>query len=307
MKSWGRVLAYGGLLALAGMVPVAAGWSGLPDPVATHWSGGAADGSMSKAWLFALPVGLVLLGLFTTSFLRRESVPSVESMSMVGILGGVGVWLTTTVVIVNSGASSWEEVELTGGWHIAGLAAAAGIFGLIGYLLGRRWFWLQPQVDEQSVAPSVELGENERVFWRAVQRVWWPLIILVPLGIGFLLLAEGLLFWIGAFFLAAAAMLTFVVVEVDGNGLRVKLGGLVPIRRIAVGQVASSRAIDLEPAAWGGWGYRMGVGRTAIVLRRGDAIEVRMKNDKLFAVTVEDAATGAALLNGLVARRARKV
>jgi hypothetical protein len=42
------------------------------------------------------------------------------------------------------------------------------------------------------------------------------------------------------------------------------------------------------------------------VLRRGDAIEVALRNDRRFAVTVDDAATGAALLNGLVARLARR-
>jgi hypothetical protein len=51
----------------------------------------------------------------------------------------------------------------------------------------------------------------------------------------------------------------------------------------------------------------MAVGRaapngSAIVLRRGEALELTFRGGRRFAVTVDDAATGAALLNGLVAR-----
>jgi hypothetical protein len=47
-------------------------------------------------------------------------------------------------------------------------------------------------------------------------------------------------------------------------------------------------------------------GASPIALRRGDAIEVPLDNNRRFTVAVDDAATGAALLNGLVARLARK-
>jgi hypothetical protein len=74
------------------------------------------------------------------------------------------------------------------------------------------------------------------------------------------------------------------------------------VRRIALDKVSSARAIDLEPAQWGGWGWRASPNGSAIVLRRGEALELTFKGGRRFAVTVDDAATGAALLNGLVAR-----
>ncbi len=46
--------------------------------------------------------------------------------------------------------------------------------------------------------------------------------------------------------------------------------------------------------------------RSGIVLRRGPAVEITFKSGRLFAVTVDDAATGAALLNGLVSLAARE-
>jgi hypothetical protein len=45
-------------------------------------------------------------------------------------------------------------------------------------------------------------------------------------------------------------------------------------------------------------------GATAVVLRRGDGIEVVLEGGRRFGVTVDDAATGAAVLNGLVRRQA---
>lgn len=41
-------------------------------------------------------------------------------------------------------------------------------------------------------------------------------------------------------------------------------------------------------------------GRSGIVLRRGDAVELTFQSGRLFAVTVDDASTGAALINGLI-------
>ncbi|NEE44119.1 DUF1648 domain-containing protein, partial [Streptomyces sp. SID8455] len=55
-------------------------------------------------------------------------------------------------------------------------------------------------------------------------------------------------------------------------------------------------------AEFGGWGYRIRPGRTGFIVRSGEAIVARQANGREFAVTVEDSATGAALLNTLVDR-----
>ena len=56
---------------------------------------------------------------------------------------------------------------------------------------------------------------------------------------------------------------------------------------------------------FGGWGLRLSVeGRFGVVLRQGEAIEVTRANGRRFLVTVDDAATGAALLQALIARDA---
>ena len=56
-------------------------------------------------------------------------------------------------------------------------------------------------------------------------------------------------------------------------------------------------------AEFGGWGYRVGRGgRVGVVLRTGEALQVQRTGGRAFVVTVDDAATGAALLNTLAAR-----
>ena len=63
--------------------------------------------------------------------------------------------------------------------------------------------------------------------------------------------------------------------------------------------------IDVRPGEWGGWGYRGSVkvfGRAAVVLRAGTGIRVDLVGGRAFAVTVDDAETGARLLNDLAAR-----
>jgi len=54
---------------------------------------------------------------------------------------------------------------------------------------------------------------------------------------------------------------------------------------------------------FGGWGIRLGLdGRLGVVLRRGDAIQIERAGTRTLVVTVDDAATGAALLKALAAR-----
>ncbi|GAA3029785.1 hypothetical protein GCM10020000_03060 [Streptomyces olivoverticillatus] len=56
---------------------------------------------------------------------------------------------------------------------------------------------------------------------------------------------------------------------------------------------------------FGGWGYRARPGASGIVLRSGDAISARLTTGSEFVVTVDDAATAAALLNTLADRERR--
>lgn len=291
------------MVALA-VMPIAIGWSQLPDPVATHWGlDGQPDGATSKSWVWLLPLALVFLGLLISLLMRRDGKPSAESCGLVGLLGGIAIWTSTSIVLLNRGVSDWEEAGAFDLWQVLGLVVIAGLTGWLGYLLGRRWY---PPLtrDEGAEPPVLEIDDSETPTWTGSASVWWPIFLLIPIGLIFLLL-PGWLKWLAPLYFALALAFSHVSVVVDHLGLRVRLAGLVTVRRITLDEASYARPIDLEPTEWGGWGYRMVPGGSAVVLRRGDAIEIVLRNDRRFAVTVDDAAFGAALFNGLVARPAR--
>jgi hypothetical protein len=90
-----------------------------------------------------------------------------------------------------------------------------------------------------------------------------------------------------------AAVFTTVQVQAGPAGLDVRLaGGRLPARRIPLGEIESVEAAEIHPLAWGGWGWRWMPHRTAIVVRGGPGLVVRLRGGGRFAVTV-DAPEGA--------------
>ncbi|WP_069812858.1 hypothetical protein [Streptomyces sp. TP-A0874] len=85
-----------------------------------------------------------------------------------------------------------------------------------------------------------------------------------------------------------------VAVRVDGQALEVRCGHMgLPRRRILLEHVvAADFAPSVTPRHWGGWGYRWRPEKgTAVVVRRGEALVVRLGDGRVFTVTVDDAET----------------
>ena len=76
-----------------------------------------------------------------------------------------------------------------------------------------------------------------------------------------------------------------------------------PRRVIALVEVADASAIMVEPSQWGGWGYRWNprARATAAVIRKGPGIVLTLADAGRFAVTVNDAASGAAATTAALA------
>jgi hypothetical protein len=83
-----------------------------------------------------------------------------------------------------------------------------------------------------------------------------------------------------------------VGVRIDGECLEVRCGHIgLPRRRIPLDHVVDAQVDPrVTPHQWGGWGYRwrpeMG---TAVVVRRGEGLVLRMSDGRSFTVTVDDA------------------
>ncbi|UOE44225.1 DUF1648 domain-containing protein [Agromyces larvae] len=225
-----------------------------------------------------------------------------------------GVTLALAVVFV-----SLTGLQLDGGvpdgWEVAvvvvialGLAALAGV---------ATWIVLPaPEAgddDGEAVAialrAAIRLAPGERAVWTSVVRAPWPVtalavIALVLALVPVVLAPSAWLFSLGAVLvIGVLATTTAARVTIDGSGLTVRTLLGLPIGRVRLADAVVARAVDVRPAEFGGWGFRFDArGRRGVVLRGGTAIEVERRGAGPFVVTVPDAETGAALLNGLIAR-----
>ncbi|MEY9490264.1 hypothetical protein RKD26_006058 [Streptomyces calvus] len=83
-----------------------------------------------------------------------------------------------------------------------------------------------------------------------------------------------------------------VALRVDEDHLEVRCGHMgVPRRRIPLSHVAGAEfAPHVTPRHWGGWGYRWRPEKgTAVVVRRGEGVVLRLWDGHTFTVTVDDA------------------
>lgn len=119
----------------------------------------------------------------------------------------------------------------------------------------------------------------------AVDHAWGAgIVALLMAVIG--CLAAGLLILFGTLAFVHAA------VTVDAEAIEVRCGHIgLPRRRIRLTEVEAAEYVPrITPQQWGGWGYRWRPERgTAVIVRRGEGLELRLGDGKLFTVTVDDA------------------
>jgi lysylphosphatidylglycerol synthetase-like protein (DUF2156 family) len=148
---------------------------------------------------------------------------------------------------------------------------------------------------------------GERGAWTGRARLaWWLPLVLVAAGAVLVVAARSAVGAIpAALLLLVYLALGWIRVSVDAQGLRIRYGVAPwPVTSVPLDDIRRAERIDLRPLEWGGWGYRgsrRAFRRAAVVLRGGDAIKLQLTDGSEFAVTVNDAAAGAALLTDLLA------
>ncbi|KQX14734.1 hypothetical protein ASC82_05395 [Streptomyces sp. Root431] len=83
-----------------------------------------------------------------------------------------------------------------------------------------------------------------------------------------------------------------VAVKVDDRAMEVRCGHIgLPRRRIPLSHVVGADfAPSVTPRQWGGWGYRWRPEKgTAVIVRRGEGLVLRLGDGRTFTVTVDDA------------------
>ncbi|MET9881788.1 hypothetical protein ABZZ20_01265 [Streptomyces sp. NPDC006430] len=97
---------------------------------------------------------------------------------------------------------------------------------------------------------------------------------------------------VGLLILYGTLAFVYVAVTVDSEAVEVRCGHIgLPRRKIRLAEVTSAEFLPrITPQQWGGWGYRWRPDKgTAVIVRRGEGLELRLVDGKLFTVTVDDA------------------
>lgn len=294
-------------------------WNDLPDPVAVHWgANGVVDGFGPKTmvpWMTTL-LGVVMPLAMTipviVSLRKGTRGPTLRFLVAIAAFFSVYmVWLLTGSLHIQRGLADAADTGSIGPVLLSGLAAGA-VVGLLGWVLQPR------QVTEIHTGGTVPLsvGPSERAVWATQIGMSTPVIALLGLGavgsavgatsvwlsgsVGTALLLTAVAVVIGL----AAFGLSRGTVTVDERGLSVRTALGWPKFRVPIDDVASVATQEVSGLAeFGGYGVRAIPGAFGVILRNGDAISVTRRNGRRFVVTVDDAATGAGLLQAYAQRR----
>jgi hypothetical protein len=307
---------------LATMVAVpAALWSRLPRRLADHWTlAGTANGSGPRLGTFlalgviAVPgTALFLAGWFTgrrggrAGRLRpgRAVTGTAVGLTAVGVfLTAMATGTVLLVSVVNLGGRGLRSDSVGPGAMPLLVGGAALVTAFAGLVLRRYGGF--GAADGGATPASLGLRAGERAVWSGRARAAWAL----PAGV--VLVAAGALAWAlagwwepGLLLLITGTMLfgfTSVRVTVAARGVSVAYGAFgLRLTRIPLSRIASAAAVELRSFSFGYRGSLLLFGSAAVILRRGPALRLTLRDGKTFIVTVDDAATGAALLNDLIA------
>lgn len=185
--------------------------------------------------------------------------------------------------------------------------AAAGV--ALGLLAG----WLAAKAcpeDPPAPAPQAprlrqELAPGTRAIWisRTGQARWLSVVVastfVVTLGLA-ILDGDRAVAWVPVLIAVIALAFTGFRVTVDHQGLRWRGRLGLPRGHVPLEDIASAEVVQVDPSHYGGWGYRLSpVHGTALVTRGGSALRITRRDGRRFTITVDDAGTGAALLEAL--------
>jgi len=276
----------------------------LPDPVAVHWGvDGLPDGSATIAFDAVSMVALVLLIAVAPVWAAGRAERRAARL-LVGVSHGTAAMfavLRWRTLAANADAATWQDATPIAGADLLGLAAVALVAGALGWWLART----RPERPAARLLPTpVVLPLDHALVWVGGQ-AWGPARLIGPLVMvagavalavprsaetlvaGPTLLLVGIALW----------TFTAITVSVGPAGLKVRFGPLGwPAVRVPLADVTTVHVEDVEPLSYGGWGYRVMPGVRAVVIRRGPALRVGRAGRSDLVVTVDDAATAAAVL-----------
>lgn len=281
-------------------------WAGdLPPTIASHWSGftsATADGFSQTNSAFWVALTLTAIG----------AIGSIVAAGMAGRRPGALMWLPIVTSLSATAAATWIVSVITTkaagdphaavlGWWILLPLLAAG-WGLAIFAVLPREAPSEPAEPVPTLARPLQPGE--RAVWFGHVRSAWAAWLAGALLLGAVATALLTEVW-PALILVLSALLVggmaTVTVRAGQEGVSLSSWGL-RWKRIPLEKITSARVETLRPMDWGGWGYRMTGRGSALISRGGEALVLSLDSRRAFAVTVDDPAGAASLVNSLLAR-----
>lgn len=289
----------------------------MPDPMAVHWGGSTEPDGFGPPWsgvVMALGIGLFVTALSGLQVLQRwqsrqrgTAIWSASYRFLPAVVLG-----TVTMVETLAVGTAWQQLD-------ADDAAETGptvwilLTGFVLWILVTvAAYFAQPRlrIDAPDAAPSAPLvlSPNERVVWvgavKPSRGFVWSMFVAVVLLAACALWAfsvEPVAGWITTATLVFVVILmltsTWFNVRIDHGGLEARAPLGWPVFRLRPDEIVSVTASQISPfGEYGGWGMRWTPDRFGLVMRTGVGIVVTRRNGRLFALTVDDAQAGAALL-----------
>jgi hypothetical protein len=297
-----RLITFGigpALLLGAVVLPMALYWGDLPNPMAVHWDlSGTPDGSLPPMVLLVGVAGIYVAVWWSVLQMVMRS-PSETASFTAGLyaIGGLLAGIQWFAVLANRRAADWEAANAIGWFDLVIVLAEAAVLGAVGWALagGPRPRYEQAAAEQ----PRLDVEQPERMVWSSRARsriltggglglivagfvVWgWPTVVLVVAGVLVLTFAE-------------------VRITIGGRGAVVGLGWFgFPSWMVPAVEIEGASVERVAPMAYGGWGYRIRPGVRAVVVRGGEALRLHRSGGPDLVVTVDDAETGAGLVNAV--------
>ncbi|SDS68573.1 Protein of unknown function [Paraoerskovia marina] len=295
-----------GLLALGICAAVSFTWiDDLPEQVAVHWGPEGADrfASPTSAILGPLALGAVLtLGFAVMTALVGQS-SSTRRISG-GLTVGMPVFMGVLTVSTIWAQQAVDEPSTSDISQLAMGAVGAGLLTGVLVAVALPGDEARPATAEVAAdAPRLTLPDDTRAVWVQHAQGGPGLTVGLVAAASIIVLAILTELWFMLLLalvlgLALVAMMAWVV-RVDASGLHVRSVAGFPRTHVPADEVERAGVVEVAPMReFGGWGWRVGRGgRVGVVVRNGEGLLVERSGGRSIVVTVDDAATGAALLN----------
>ena len=284
----------------------------LPEQVATHWdANGTPDGFTSRSSL-SLQLAAIMVAVTlpaTLIALFAEGATAFMPKAINGLPAGVAGFVASLLFL-----SIQPQIDTTappdlGLWVIPVALVFALVAGAVGAAVAGN-----PPAAPTSVAPApadaerLDLPEGSTGAWVGRTPMGSALVISFALSLILGVVVSALSSWwvLAIFALSLLFVLSLSSFNVSAGPTGVRVSGMFGFPRITIplAEITEVSAGSVRALEYGGWGWRIKKGSTAVLTRSGPALSISRTDGALLHVTIDDPEKPAALLSTLLDRRA---